>query len=74
MCYIILDKANTKASEAVIMGMVLMFYHSALILFDLSSSYSYMLAYFTLNIDIMCKSLTEPIYVSILVGESLMVN
>lgn len=33
-----------------------------------------MSAYFTSNIDIICESLTELVYVSILVGESLVVN
>lgn len=54
--------------------MVLLCHHSALVLFDLGSTYSYVLAYFSMDLCIMCEPLAKPICVFTLVGESLMVN
>lgn len=51
-----------------------MCHHSALVLLDPSSTYSYVSAYFIFDIDIMYEKLVDSICVSSLIGESLVMN
>lgn len=74
ICYVVPDRVEAKASNAVMAGMVLMCHHSASILFGLGSSYSYTSTYFTSNIDIMRELLAKLICVFTSAGKSLVVN
>lgn len=74
VCYAVPDRAEVEASDAVITDMVPVCHGSTLVLFDPGSTYYYVSTYFASDLDIMCEPLTEPIYVSTPVDESLVVN
>lgn len=74
VCYVIPDRVEVEASNAVTTSMVPVCYPSSSILFGPSSTYSYVAYYFTSDNNIMCESLAEPICVSTPVGQSLEVN
>lgn len=67
-------ETEAEASDAVITSMVPVCHRAASILFDPSSTYSYVSAYFASNIDIMGEPLVKTICVSTLIGDSLVVN
>lgn len=70
VCYVVPSRVKAEASNAVITRMVQMCHHLASTLFDSSSTYSCALAHHVCDIDIMCELLFEPVFVSILIGES----
>lgn len=74
VCYDIQDRAKAEASDAVITYIVLVCNHLASVLFDTSSTYSYVSSYFGCDVYIMYESLVELSYVSTSVGESFVAN
>ncbi|XP_070043125.1 uncharacterized protein [Nicotiana tomentosiformis] len=68
--------ARTEAvvSDSVITGIVLVFHRDASVLFDPSSTYSYVSSYFAPYLGISRDSLSFPVYVSTNVEDSLVVN
>ncbi|XP_070046617.1 uncharacterized protein [Nicotiana tomentosiformis] len=62
------------ASDAAITGMVPVCHRDASVLFDSGSTYLYVSSYFAPYLDISRNSLSAPIYVSMPVGDSIVVD
>ncbi|XP_070014130.1 uncharacterized protein [Nicotiana sylvestris] len=73
-CYVFPAIPEAKSFDAVIIGSVMVFHRDASVLFDPSSTYSYVLSYFNSYLDMSCDSLSTPIYVSMPIGDSIMVD
>lgn len=74
VCYVILDRAEAEAFDEVITGIIPVCHCSSSILFDPSSTYSYVLGYFAFDMNIMSEPLVKHIFVSTSIGKSLVVN
>ncbi|XP_070045065.1 uncharacterized protein [Nicotiana tomentosiformis] len=72
--YVFLGRTEVVASDAVITGMVPVCHRDASVLLDLGSTYSHVSSYFSPYLDISRDSLSFPIYVSMLVGDSIVVD
>ncbi|XP_070050877.1 uncharacterized protein [Nicotiana tomentosiformis] len=72
--YALLAHSEAIALDSVITGIVLVCHRDASILFDPGSTYSYVSSYFAPHLRISQDSLSSPIYVSTLVGDSLIVD
>lgn len=73
-CYALPARPEAEASDAVIIGTVLVSSRDASVLFDPGSMYSYVLAYFAPYLVMPRDSLSAPVYVSTPVGDSIMVD
>ncbi|XP_070042460.1 uncharacterized protein [Nicotiana tomentosiformis] len=69
-----IKRPDAVASDAVITGIVSVFHRKASILFDPSSSYSYVSSYFAHHLDIPRESLDSSVHVSMLVGDTIIVE
>ncbi|XP_070056947.1 uncharacterized protein [Nicotiana tomentosiformis] len=67
-------RTEVVASDAVIIGIVLVCHTDASVLFDLGSTYSYVSSYFASYLDMSSNSLDTPIYVSSPIGDSLVAD
>ncbi|WMV30894.1 hypothetical protein MTR67_024279 [Solanum verrucosum] len=67
-------RLEAEASDAVITGIILICHRPAIVLFDSSSTYSYVSTYFASSLDILCESLDLPVHVSTPVGDSVVVD
>ncbi|XP_070005492.1 uncharacterized protein [Nicotiana sylvestris] len=72
--YAIPARTEVVASDSVITGIILIFYIDASVLFDPSSTYSYVSFYFAPHLGVPRDSLSSPVYVSTPVGDSLIVD
>ncbi|XP_070057984.1 uncharacterized protein [Nicotiana tomentosiformis] len=72
--YTFLARLKAESSDAVIACIVPVCHRDASILFDMGSTYSYMSSYFASYLNMSCDSLSAPIYVSTLVGDSIVVD
>ena len=61
-------------TDLVIRGIIPVFHRDASVLFDPSSTYSYVSSYFSPYFGISRDSLSSPVYVSTLVGDSIVVD
>ncbi|XP_075095117.1 uncharacterized protein LOC142173429 [Nicotiana tabacum] len=73
-CFAFLARNGVFASDAVITSIALVCHRDASVLFDLGSTYSYMSSYFASYLDMPCDLIVTPIYVSIPVWDSIMVD
>ncbi|XP_070057751.1 uncharacterized protein [Nicotiana tomentosiformis] len=67
-------RLDVVASDAVIIGIISVCGRDASVLFDLGSTYSYVSSLFAHYLGIPCESLGTPVYVSIPVGDSVIVD
>lgn len=65
---------RSKASEMVIICTISIFGWIGYDLFDLKFNYSYVSIQFTVGMNLVCDILDSPVYVSTLVGESVLVT
>ncbi|XP_070054712.1 uncharacterized protein [Nicotiana tomentosiformis] len=65
---------ETESSDAVITGIVPVCHRDASVLFDPGSTYSYVSTYFASYLVVPRDSLSAPVYLSTLVGDSIVVN
>ncbi|XP_070039304.1 uncharacterized protein [Nicotiana tomentosiformis] len=72
--YAFSGRTEAVASDAVIPSIVLICHRDASVLFDLGSTYSYVSSYFARYLDIPRDSLSAPVYVSMHVGDSIVVD
>ncbi|XP_070040189.1 uncharacterized protein [Nicotiana tomentosiformis] len=68
------NRTEALASDSIITGIVPVCHRDASILFDPGSTYSYVSSYFAPYLGVSCDSLSYLIYVSILVGDSTVVD
>ncbi|XP_070039490.1 uncharacterized protein [Nicotiana tomentosiformis] len=73
-CYAFQGRSEVVASDALITGIVSMIHKDASVLFDPSSTYSYMSSYFVSCLDVPHDSLDAHVYVSTPVGDFIMVD
>ncbi|XP_070056520.1 uncharacterized protein [Nicotiana tomentosiformis] len=73
-CFAFLARNGVFTSDAVITSIALVCHRDASVLFDLGSTYSYMSSYFASYLDMPCDLIVTPIYVSIPVWDSIMVD
>ncbi|XP_070031905.1 uncharacterized protein [Nicotiana tomentosiformis] len=73
-CYDFSGRTEVVASYAIITGITLVCHRDASVLFDLGSMYLYVASYFASYLDISCDSLSAPVYVSMPIGDSIMVD
>nr|XP_033517133.1 uncharacterized protein LOC117281403 [Nicotiana tomentosiformis] len=69
-----LDRQSAEASAEVITGILLVCLHNAFAIIDPSSTFSYVIPYFSINLGLEPEQLSEPFLVSTLVGESVKVT
>lgn len=55
VCYVVPDRAEAVTFDVAIIGIVLVCDHFASALFDPSSTYSYVLVYFFMDLGIVCE-------------------
>ncbi|XP_070045467.1 uncharacterized protein [Nicotiana tomentosiformis] len=67
-------RPKVESSDAVITDFVPVFHRDALVLFDLGSTYSYVSSYFALYLILPRDFLSALVYVSMLVGDSIVVD
>ncbi|XP_070019865.1 uncharacterized protein [Nicotiana sylvestris] len=72
--YALPTRTEFVTSDSIITGIILVCHRDASILFDLSSTYSYVFSYFSPHLHVSRDSLSTPVYVSTLVGDSLVVD
>ncbi|XP_070039285.1 uncharacterized protein [Nicotiana tomentosiformis] len=72
--YALPARTEAVAFDFVITSTVPIYHRDALVLFDPSSTYSYMSSYFASYLGVSCDSLSSPAYVSKLVGDSIIVD
>ncbi|XP_075104536.1 uncharacterized protein LOC142161644 isoform X1 [Nicotiana tabacum] len=72
--YALPARSEAVASDSVITGIVPICHRDASVLFDPGSMYSYVSSYFAPHLGISRDSLSSPVYVSTLMGDSLVVN
>lgn len=72
-CYTIPKRPKVKDSNAIIIGIILVFYYSASVLFDPRYIFSYVSKYFPTIFYVMCESFSIFIHVSTLIGDYLVV-
>ncbi|XP_070036114.1 uncharacterized protein [Nicotiana tomentosiformis] len=65
---------EAESSDAVITCIIPVFHRDASVLFDLGSTYSYVSSYFTSYLFLPRDSSSAPVYVSIPVGDSIVVD
>ncbi|XP_070002668.1 uncharacterized protein [Nicotiana sylvestris] len=65
---------DAETSDSIITGTISVCNRAVLVLFDPVSTYSYVSSYFTTYLVVPRDSLSAPIYVSILVGDSIIVD
>ncbi|XP_070045207.1 uncharacterized protein [Nicotiana tomentosiformis] len=73
-CYAFPGRPEAVVSYAVTIGIVLIYHVDDSLLFVMGSNYSYVLSYFVSYLDMPYGSLGIPIYISIPVGDSIMVD
>lgn len=62
------------AYDAVIIGLIPIYFRSASMLFDLVSTFIYEFAYFSIGFDTLSEPIVVPIYISTLLEDSLAVD
>ncbi|XP_070045382.1 uncharacterized protein [Nicotiana tomentosiformis] len=72
--YAFLARLEAESSDAIITGIVPVCHRNASILFDPGYTYSFMSSYFASYLVMPCDSLSAPVYVSMPVGDSIIVD
>lgn len=72
--FMLSGRPKAKASNGMITSIILVSHRPSPMLFELASTFSYVYTYFSSDIDVRCESLTVPIRVSTLVGNSSVVG
>ncbi|XP_070036245.1 uncharacterized protein [Nicotiana tomentosiformis] len=67
-------RPKVESSDAVITGIIPVSHRDASVLFDPGSTYSYVSSYFASYLVVPCDSLSAYVYVSIPVGDSVVVD
>ncbi|XP_070057103.1 uncharacterized protein [Nicotiana tomentosiformis] len=73
-CYALPTRTEAVASDSVITGIVSVCHRDASVLFDPGSTYSYVSSYFAPYLGISRDSLGSPVYASMPVGDSIVVD
>ncbi|XP_070004320.1 uncharacterized protein [Nicotiana sylvestris] len=73
-CYALPARLEPESSDVVITGTILVCGRGASVLFDPGSTYSYVSSYFAPYLIMPSEALGIPVYLSILVGESIVVD
>ncbi|XP_070019748.1 uncharacterized protein [Nicotiana sylvestris] len=72
--YAFLGRTKAVASDIFIIGMVPVCHRDVSVVFDQGSTYSYVSSYLDPYLDIPCDFLSYPIYLSMLIGDSIIVD
>ena len=63
-----------ETSDAVITGIMPICYRRAIVLFEPGSTFAYVSTYFAAKFDMICHSMTVPIFISTPMGKPLVVD